>query len=183
MRGIDPRAVTSTLPDSLRVVSETFDEDYFRMFFTPADFTLDTAVVPAASERLSSIEMPDAVTSQAKVNFRCRFGWYGGGVRLTVRYSSLVAGVAAFTLIAGVRAWKLGDVVTAIGDIGAGAVTNNPAGPAVASTVLETTYIWAKPAIPSNCDSLSLRLARTGGADANNNALRIYSALFEVLPR
>lgn len=183
MRGIDPQAVSATFPDSLRVVSETFDEDYFRRFFAPGDFTLDTAIVPAVSERLSSIEMADGVTSQAKANFRCRFGWYGAGARLTVWYSSLAAGTANFSLLAGVRYWKTGDVVTALPDIGSGAIINAAPGPAVASTLLETSYVWPKPAIPSNASDLSLRIARLGGGDPNNNALRIYAALFEVLPR
>lgn len=170
MRGIAtyPRDESDHL-ESRRTTSEALGEVYFEHFWEPGDGTL-SGTTTSAVDNFGYVEFPDAATSSWKKTWRARSRWGRCGIYAKLWYTSPAGSTNTFDITFGAR------MISEGGNVGATfhipfTTTASIAGPAVAKDVKTWEYVNPAVLVAPLHDLWSLRLNRSGAADANNGAL------------
>lgn len=172
------------LQTNLLAIERHLTDDHYLRELTPADFILDANAlavqITAAAPQWPALRLPDAVISAVVATWRKPSEWRTGALRLQIRYTSSVAGTAAFTIAYRVRAIRGGEVLPGT-LLTADPVTLSLAGPAVADTEMVDAYRYTTISFGSDDERFALQIIRSGG-DANNNPFDLLSVEVVHIP-
>lgn len=153
-----------------RVRDRAIDELYFRLPMEPGvGATFAGITVDTATYSMTVMDMPAGAVSAYRRTFPVRGLWPRTTARLNLWYTSPVGSTNAFSLRFLARQAGAGTVLTALSAVFSHDFT--VPGPAVANTILKTTY-RVTGAVLSSPDLFAYTFARLA-PDANANALRI----------
>lgn len=169
----DVLAADAVTLERQRVIQRALDEVYLTATLAAGRVVYVGAVVEVQNNSAWVMRYPAGATTQAHASVARRQLWPRTVPRMTVYYTSAVGSTATFNMIFNVYAFGPG-VTTAAASVSS--ISWNPAGPAVANTILSTSATTSTPLVASPAGVVQLELRRRNG-DANPNALDVLLAV------
>jgi hypothetical protein len=183
MLNFDPNRIDPhTLQVNQAATERHVNDDHYVRGLTPGEFVLDGtnaafAIIPPAILQWPAIEMPDAVTSYAIASFRKPSEWRSGKMRTRYWYTSDAGSTNNFVIQTAVTAVRGTELISGTSLLSDNAIV---AGPAVASTLVKSSYTYTTTSLGGDDELFSVRVLRLGGNASDNNVNKFQLVYVEL---